>query len=471
MIMEGQHRGRSSSAGHHPNHHLNHSHSPQHFQNHSPSLDIDSVISPSTYASGGFNSDVASSSTPQSDLNYHSYIDGALPGPQFEQQILHSNGFNPQNLDQPFSQNSITTDPQNGSSSLGAQQPAQQFPSDLLGSNTPNGFGDFSQDLTGKPHFENPFLIDPDLQSGVMAQQRPLPQHSINPAEIMSNMSSPQSMMPTPPNLIPPESHSSRQGSPAPPQGQFYSPNHSRNASLDPSSAIFSHGQQQADWAGVLQQPQFQSHRRAPSEHSDVSSSVAPSPFLPHHDGFELDHNPSPMMHAQSDNNTLYQEALGIEQFSLSDPQQQHQRMSPGPSPYVSPHMSPQAGLGIIQDFMLSSDMHNSFNGGPGPDIYTDPSNAFPSFNTRQGSGDMGQVGQMAPPPEINVEFAPTTRQSTVEPPRPDHDCDGLTPPDRGRIFQSPLARWTLTLFRSKRSYTSQIRPLHFPSRISRFNR
>ena len=442
--MEGQHRGRSLSAGHNQNRHLNHSHSPHHFQNHSPNLDIDLVIDPSTFASGAFNSDVASSTTPQSDLNYNSYIDGAIQGSQYEQQILHSNGFNPQDLDQSFSQN-ISTDPQNRSSSLGIHQSAQQFPSDLLGSNAPNGFGDFSQDLAGKPQFENPFLVDPDLQGGVQPQHQ-----SINPADIMSNMSSPQNMIPTPPNLIPPESHSSRQGSPAPPQGQFFSPSHSRNASLDPSSAIYTHVQQQTDWTGVLQQPQFQSHRRAPSEHSDVSSSVAPSPFLPHHEGFELDHNPSPMMHAQPDN-TLYQEALGIEHFTLSDPQQQqqqqqqqqHQRVSPGHSPYVSPRMSPQTGLGIIQDnsFMLPSDIHNNFGGGPGPEIYADQSNTFPSFNTRHGSGDMGQVGQMAPPPEINVEFAPTTRQSTVEPPRPDHDCDGLIPPDRGKMFKDLLAR------------------------------
>lgn len=430
MIMEGQHRGRSSSAGHAPNHHLNHSHSPHNFQNHTSGLDIDSAINSSTFVPGAFNSNV---STPQTDLGYN-YINGSAQGSQYEHQILRSNGFSPQDLEHSFSQNSITADLQNDPSGLGIQQ-TTQFPSDLLGSNSPNDYGEFSQDLAAKPeqHFHNPFLIDPDLQGGIQPQNQ-----SVNPANIMSNMSSPQNMIPTPPNLIPPESHSSRQSSPAPPQGQLYSPNHSRNASLDPSSAIFPHGSQQADWTGVLQQHQFQNHRRAPSEHSDVSSSVAPSPFLSQNDGFDFDHSPSPMMHAQPDS-SFYQEALGMEQFSLSDPQQQQeqqQRMSPGHSPYVSPRMTPQTGLGIIQEsnFMLSPDMHNGFTGGPGPEIYADQANSFPNFGARQGSNDMGQMGHMAPPPEIKFEFVPNTRQSTVEPPRMENDCDGLIPPDRGKI-------------------------------------
>jgi transcription factor CRZ1 len=43
----------------------------------------------------------------------------------------------------------------------------------------------------------------------------------------------------------------------------------------------------------------------------------------------------------------------------------------------------------------------------------------------------MGQAQQMVPP-EINVEFAPTSRQNSFEPPKPSLDQDALTPPDRG---------------------------------------
>lgn len=431
--MERQQRGRSSSAGHHPNHHLNHSRSPHQFQNRTSRLDIESAVNSSAFSSGAFNPDIASSSTSQTDLNYN-FIDGSVPGSHYEHQVLDNNGFNPQSLSQNFSRHSMTTD-LHSSPGLGLPPSTQQFSPDLLDPNAPNGFGDFAQDLTGKstPHFENPFLVGSDLSGGMQPQQQ-----SINPADIMSNMSSPQNLIPTPPNLIPPESHSPRQGSPAPAQGQLYSPNHSRNASLDPSSAIFPHGPQHNDWTGMFHQQQFQTHRRAPSEHSDVSSSVAPSPFLSQNEGFEYDQNPSPMIHAQPDN-SLFPERLGMEQFSLSDSQQQpqQQRMSPAHSPYGSPHISPQTGLGIIQEnnFMLSPDIQNNFSGGPGPDIYTDPSNTIPSFNTRHGSGDMGQAGNMRPPPEIKLDLAPSTKQSTMEPPRSENDCEGLTPPDRGEQF------------------------------------
>jgi hypothetical protein len=45
---------------------------------------------------------------------------------------------------------------------------------------------------------------------------------------------------------------------------------------------------------------------------------------------------------------------------------------------------------------------------------------------------DMGQAQQMVPP-EINVEFAPSSRQNSFDPPKPSNfDSDALTPPDRG---------------------------------------
>ena len=181
---------------------------------------------------------------------------------------------------------------------------------------------------------------------------------------------------------------------------------------------------------------QFQGHRRAPSEHSDVSSSVAPSPFLAQADNFELDYNPSPLINPLQDN-ALYP-GLGMEQISLSDPQQdphqhQHQpRMTPGHTPYDSPRISPHMGLGIPrEDLMLPPDLGGNFSGGPGPDIYTNQPDQFPQFNSRHDSGDMGQAAQMTPP-DITVEFAPATKQLNFELLRTENDQDALSPPARG---------------------------------------
>lgn len=198
---------------------------------------------------------------------------------------------------------------------------------------------------------------------------------------------------------------------------------------------------------------QFQTHRRAPSEHSEVSS-VAPSPYLGQQDSFEtFDQSHSPMLAAQQDPQ-LYTDALGIETFSLSDPQQQvqqhhqqpqhEQHISPHHSPYPSPRMTPHPGFGMPQDtnFMLSHDMQNNFTRQPGPQMYTNPPGQdFGHFPMRNDPSDMGQAAQMAPP-EINVELAPPSRQSQFEPLRPDNDLDALSPPERGK--QSHLIRSAL---------------------------
>ena len=446
-MMEEQIRRRSSSAGRPSNQHLNHVPSANHFQDHNSHLDIDPAINSSAFTSGSFNPD-GSSPNVNAHSQYNFPIPASIPGPPFKNQGLSNNNFDQRDLEQSYPQHDNTTNLQNPSSNLTLQQSSPQFPSELIGSNAPNGFEDLSQhDLAGKigQDFSNPFLIETDLQGSIQP-----PHQSINPADIMSNMSSPQNLIPTPPNLMLPESHSPRQGSPAPSPGQMYSPNHSRHTSLDPSSAIFNQGQQQNDWTGM----QFQIHRRAPSEHSDVSSSVAPSPYLQQHDGFDLDQNPSPMIGPQPDN-PLYQDALGIGDFTLSDPQQQQQqqqqqRMSPRHSPFVSPRMHPQAGLGLMQEnnFMLT-DMNNNFNGGPGPEMFTTQNDAFPLFHQRHGSNDMGRATQMVPP-EINVEFAPNTRQSTVEPSRQDNDYDALSPPDRGLSPDPSEGNILLTSFQAE---------------------
>ena len=81
---------------------------------------------------------------------------------------------------------------------------------------------------------------------------------------------------------------------------------------------------------------------------------------------------------------------------------------------------------------MLSQTTSNQFGVGPAPEIYThQPEESFPSFQLRNGSTDLGQAAQMAPP-EINVEFAPPSRQSSFEPTTANNDLDALSPPERG---------------------------------------
>ena len=438
MMETQQHRGRSSSAGRQPDPRIRHSPSPQNRHNQSSPSGLPTTST--NFTSQPFDSNI--SSTAGTGLQYGlspSYMNGSVLQPQFQQHILPSNDFDDQRFGQSYQQDGL--DPTFGQDSphINNSQDGQPYQSDALGlgANLP----DFRQpqgfSVKQEQSYENSFLLDPQLD--------PPQQNHINPADIMSNMSSPQTMNPTPPSLMPPDAHSSGPASPIMNQGQQWSPHHSRHASLDPSAA-FANGHQSAEWSGMLTGSQFQNHRRAPSEHSDVSSSVAPSPYMANQDTFEnFDQNPSPMLNAQHDEQ-LYQGGLGIESFTLSEPQQQ--RHSPRHSPFVSPRMSPQPGLGLAQDssFLPLSQANNSFNGGPGSELYTNNQpEAFPPFQPeeRLGSNDMGQAAQMVPP-EINVEYAPTTRQQSFEPPRYEQsDMDALSPPDRGdfRLFPFCIAR------------------------------
>jgi hypothetical protein len=105
-------------------------------------------------------------------------------------------------------------------------------------------------------------------------------------------MTSPQSHhTPTPPNLLQP---GSAHPSPSFAQHhQFSSPqsSHSRNVSLGPEAALLP--SQVGDWT----RPQFQGHRRSPSEYSDVSS-VSPSPNLVSADSFDDHAGHSPLQRA-----------------------------------------------------------------------------------------------------------------------------------------------------------------------------
>ncbi len=217
------------------------------------------------------------------------------------------------------------------------------------------------------------------------------PQNNVNPAEL-SNISSPQDHQS--PNLYPPETHSSRPGSPASTNGQFYTPQHSRHASLDPASA----------YSGIT----FQQHRRAPSDHSEISSANH-SPYLAHADLHEpLDISHSPFLPAQPDTNN----AFGMETFSLGD-----QTQASYHSPRLLPHMEAnQQGLGLNRDSSLNPPL-----GIPVPDVYTTQAPPYPPvvpsnhMRTTSMLSDIGQADQFAPP-TINIEPAPVSRQASFGP-------------------------------------------------------
>ena len=418
-----QHRGRSSSVGQHPNQVIRHSPSPHNFHNHTSPAGIPTTST--NFNSQSFQSN-ASPAGGQYNLSPPPYLNGSAQQAPFQQHVLPSNDFGDQNYRQSYLQNGLESGFPRDSSQLNNSQTHQLSPPEDLSINP--AFEGFTRqsDLLGKQgeNIGNEFILDPRLNIGIQTQGH------INPADIMSTMSSPQSMIPTPPHqLMPPEAHSSGQTSPVSNHGQQWSPHHSRNASLDPAAAAFMNGQQQSDWTGM----QFQNHRRAPSEHSDVSSSVAPSPYLVQQDSFEtFDHSPSPLLNAQQDPQ-MFESGLGIESFTLSEPQDH--RHSPRHSPFVSPRMSPQPGPGMPQEANFMSVPNSNFNGAPGSEIYTTQPEQFPAFpaEERLGPNEMGQIMPMAPPPDITVEFAPTTRHPGLEPPTMEPGFDALSPPERGK--------------------------------------
>ena len=289
---------------------------------------------------------------------------------------------------------------------------------------------------------DNGFVLDPTLQGGAPQQQQ---NQSINPADIMGNVSPPDpSQSPSNNNnLMTVESRPSPHQSPSLQQHNAagYSPGHSRHASLDPSSAGLPQGQHAGEWSGML--GGGYRHRRSPSDHSDISS-VAASPYI-NQDTFDANH--SPMLQPQQDS-SAYQSTLGMERFTISEAQQQQQQqqqqnqqqqqhpgLSPRHSPYPSPRLSPNQTTPAIPDapFILgSNDLGNGgYGGGPGPQLFTGPGGP-----AMQNSVDMAPAAQMQPPPEINVELAPPSRG--VEPHlRGENDSDALSPPDRGTSLTS----------------------------------
>ena len=438
-----QQRGRSPSVGHQPDQPIRHSPSPNPFPDQlSPT---DTSGNHLNYTSQAYNPSLSPTSGAGGPYGVSpSYLSANSSQPQFTPpSILPSNDYGDPSLGQAFGQENFDSSMQQGNMALGTQHPGQQFQADGLTANNFGGdFGrqqEFSDKQGGGQYFDGG-LLDPQLSLNTQQQQ----DQSINPADLMSNMSSPQVMQPTPPNLLAPNSQHSEPTSPFTNPGQHWSPNHSRHASLDPNVAFVNGAQGgiSSEW-NIMQGPQFQGHRRTPSEHSDlghsdVSSSVAPSPYMPQNDNFD---QPSPGMRPQQDSQ-VYDNSLGMDAFTLSEPQNPNPRTSPGHSPYVSPMIGPQPGLGGVQEsqFMLQPELQNNFNGAS-RDAFPNQAEQFPQFppEARLGSNDYRQAGNMAgnmAPPEINVEFA-GPQQSMMDRPRFESEFDGLSPPDRSK--KSPI--------------------------------
>ncbi|KAF4630426.1 hypothetical protein G7Y89_g7710 [Cudoniella acicularis] len=411
-----QQRGRSPSTGHQQSHiSRTHSPSPQQFPENTGSIGL------------GLGLETTLQDNNQQFLSNNFTSANGLPSYPENLELVNqqSQSFSQSGLRDPLyapSQDFTTQFKQEDQPSPFGQPPQRSFTQELLSSNFNEGdFSLFSTPSGQGDQFEQSFFVNEASQSG---------NPSVDPAEL--NMSSPPNHTPTPPSFLQPEGHSpgSAHQSPSFNQGPFQpSPSHSRNASLGPESAAFPQGHNQ-EWSNMM--PQFTTHRRSPSEYSDVSvHSASHSPHLGHQEFESIEHHHSPM---QAPQDSLYQEVLGIGTFSLSDNHIQHSAspnrgLSPAHSPAISPRLGPQQIPNPSHSpFMLG--VNNGF--GPQQDMYGNSNPDFPQIQHGNGSIDMGQAQQMVPP-EINVEFAPTSRQNSFEPPKPSFDQDALTPPDRGR--------------------------------------
>lgn len=147
----------------------------------------------------------------------------------------------------------------------------------------------------------------------------------------------------------------------------------------------------------------------------------------------------SPMLNPQADP-SLFPDALGLGQFSLSDTQFPP-HISPGPSPHVSPRLLPQTqqalpdfnpanSFALAPDLKVQAPQHNL-------DVYASASFAgaepFPQYSNATSPGDIGQADTMSPP-EINIDFAPPSRVPSFGPPNADGLEDALSPPERSEF-------------------------------------
>lgn len=390
-------RGRSPSAGQQQPHIRNsHSHSPSphpyHQQSPEPSVGL------------GLGIDVTSTNPHFTDF---SAFDTSNTGSQFMTS-------QPQQQQPSFPQQGIadtnTFDPSFSS------QPPPSFSPNLLAPDFSDPAGDFSlfPPATTGDQFNAPPLFS-DLPS---SNPQNFSQADLN------NMTSPQTHhSPTPPHMLGGDPHSAHQ-SPSFNQHQFASSpghhSHSRHTSLGPEAAFLPR-------PGDFSHPQFQGHRRAPSEYSDVSSAGA-SPNLSGHDTFEpSEHGHSPM---QRPLDSFPDGVVGFSNFSISDPQVAYSNRSPSHSPAISPRIAPQQVPDMGQSNNQAMLLNTGYPNAPSISYSIPGSEQFPTL-----SQDGGNPSQQAmAPPSINIDFAPTAGRTNFEPSKPQIDQTSLLPPDRGKL-------------------------------------
>ncbi|KAH1544428.1 hypothetical protein KXX57_005441 [Aspergillus fumigatus] len=424
-------------------------------------LDLDSSIATaSSFSNSSF--DPNSNNVSPSAESYGYTAAGYLSGTPASQ--THQNYANSLQIPQSYGTGLV---PQfNESRGLPIQQQSQQQHhqqsslddnfSDLLNSNATEYdfntvYQNHSPSSNTAPEYDSSLLLDPQVH-----QQS-------HPTQIPSSHSS------TSPQISPLEQQQHSSPGPMSTQGSttvaYYTPQHSRHASLDPATAAFLTSNTHPDWQAVMgNSAAFQGHRRAPSEVSEISS-AAPSPYLSQHESFDgVDNNPSPLLAPQNDP-SLYDSALGIENFTLSEQHQQHQGFSPAHSPYISPRLMPQQGQEMMPNVpYLSGPAPNTQYPTPPNDMYGNGAEGM--MNMSQGthpSVDIGQASQMAPP-SINVEFAPPSRIPSFGPSKPASNLDSLSPPpsstrSRGRSKSDPYAHPSTSRLRSS-STSSSLDPL-----------
>ncbi|KAK5796702.1 hypothetical protein VI817_005986 [Penicillium citrinum] len=330
-----------------------------------------------------------------------------------------------------------------GPSGLRPPQSDENF-SSLL--NNP-GDMDFSAYQNHSPHsttaseYDSSLLLDPQMHRGSAQMHQ-----AINPADLVSPISNPSASSH-------PSSQEQQQSSPGPMSppgstpGTYYTPQHSRHASLDPSGTTYLSAQPTADWGSVMNNVAFQGHRRAPSEVSEVSSANH-SPYLSQHEyDPSIENNASPSLAPQNDP-ALYDNQLGIEQFTLSE---QQQGFSPLHSPYISPRLMPQQGGDVVPNNGAYLNANTTSQFPPAPtDMYSMPGESLQLNQVLDnGMTDIGQASSMAPP-SINVEFAPPSRNPSFGPSKPATDLDSLSPPAMRSRMRSKSDPYTHPASRSR---------------------
>lgn len=231
------------------------------------------------------------------------------------------------------------------------------------------------------------------------------PQGNVNPADL-SKGSTPQDDLS--PSLLSPENNSSpgpHGGSPGSTNGQYYTPQHSRHTSLDPSSA----------YGDPYVAAAFQNHRRNPSaDLSDGVSSASHSPYLAHAELHDMgDQSHSPFLGAQPDTGNTF----GMDNFTISEPYRGSPRL-----------IASMDG----QQLNMGQDLLNPAMTMGAPNMYT--SQAEVMHGTL---ADMGQADQFAPP-TINIEPAPVSRQASFGP--AGEQMEGaLSPPSGSGSKHKPL--------------------------------